>query len=153
LARDPSLRVTLLGTRTPADEVRADFEPAARARVQVVESYGRNELPALLAESQILLSASLAEGFSVAIPEGMAAGLAPVATALPGTRELVRDGENGLLVPPADAGALQAAVDRLVADPALLADLRANAHADVQALTWRRIAERNLDVYEKALAG
>jgi glycosyltransferase involved in cell wall biosynthesis len=90
LARDPSLRVTLLGTRTPADEVRADFEPAARARVRVVESYGRDELPALLADSQILLSASLAEGFSVAIPEGMAAGLAPVATALPGTRELRR---------------------------------------------------------------
>jgi glycosyltransferase involved in cell wall biosynthesis len=152
LARRPDARALLLGTRVPEREVLADFPERVRDRVQVVESYDRGELPGLLRPAQVLLSASLAEGFSLAIPEGMAAGLTPVATALPGTREIVRDGENGLLVPPADAGALEAALDRVLADPELLARLRRAAHSDAQELTWDRIARRNLDVYE-AVAG
>ena len=151
LARHPELRCILLGTRVRTDDVLAGFDEAVRERVEVVESYRREELPRLLAGAQVLLSASLAEGFSVALPEGMAAGLVPVATSLPGAREIVRDGENGLLVPPADAGALEEALDRVIGDPALLARLRARAHADVQELTWRRIAEQNLRLYEEAL--
>jgi glycosyltransferase involved in cell wall biosynthesis len=144
------VRVLLLGTRVTARRVLADFDESARASVRVVQSYERAELPSLLRDSQVLLSASLAEGFSVAIPEGMAAGLAPVASALPGTREIVRDGENGLLVPPRDSGALAEGVLRLAADRGLLERLRRAAHADAQELTWRRIAERNLEVYAEA---
>jgi glycosyltransferase involved in cell wall biosynthesis len=152
LTRRPELRATLLGTRVPADEVLRDFSAAVRGRVRVVPEYDRDRLPELLAGAQVLLSASLAEGFSVAIPEGMAAGLAPVASALPGTREILRHEENGLLVPPADAAALETALDRVVGDSALRARLRAAAHADAQRLTWHRIAERNLEVYERVLA-
>lgn len=151
LARRPDVRAFLLGTRVPEGEVLADFPDQVRDRVQVVESYDRAELPRLLRPAHVLLSASLAEGFSLAIPEGMAAGLAPVATSLPGTLEVVRDGENGLLVPPADAGALESALDRVLADLQLLARLRAAAHADAQELTWERIARRNLEVYEAVI--
>lgn len=50
------------------------------------------------------------EGIPVALMEAMAAGLAPVASRLSGIPELIEDGVNGLLVPPADAPALAAAV-------------------------------------------
>jgi len=152
LASRPELRAVLAGTRVPAAEVLAGFDAAVRPRVQIVESYRREELPRLLEGSQVLLSASLAEGFSVGIVEGMAAGLAPVATSLPGAREIVRDGENGLLVPPGDAAALESALDRALGDPELLARMRARAQADVQELSWRRVAAQNLAVYEEVLA-
>jgi glycosyltransferase involved in cell wall biosynthesis len=150
LARRPDVRAFLLGTRVPEREVLAEFPDPVRDRVEVIERYDRAELPRLLQQAHVLLSASLAEGFSLAIPEGMAAGLAPVATALPGTLEIVQNGENGLLVPPADAGALEAALDRVLADPQLLARLRTAAHADAQELTWERIARQNIEVYEAA---
>jgi glycosyltransferase involved in cell wall biosynthesis len=152
LGRRPEVRAVLLGTRVCPEDVLRDFPASVAGRVQVVPGYDRSELPQLLAGCHVLLSASLAEGFSVAIPEGMAAGLAPVVTSLPGTREIVRHEQNGLLVPPADAVALEMALDRVVGDRALLSRLRAAAHADAQGLTGRRIAERNLEIYEQVVA-
>ncbi len=103
LARRPEVSITYLGTRVAPDVVRAAHDPAARDRVTVVPSFDRAELPALLAGHAIAVTASLAEGFSLALPEVMACGLAPVATALDGAREIVTDGENGVLVAPGDA--------------------------------------------------
>jgi glycosyltransferase involved in cell wall biosynthesis len=151
LERRSDVSVLLLGTKVPEREVLADFGPSVRERVRVVESYDREELPGLLADSALLVSAALAEGFGLGILEGMAAGLAPVSSSLPGPREFVRDGENGLLVPPGDAGALEAALERLLDDRPLLERLRSAAHASAQELTWRRIAERNLELYERCL--
>jgi glycosyltransferase involved in cell wall biosynthesis len=152
LGRHPSASALLVGTQCPEQEALASFSAPVRDRIRVVPRYDREDLPRLLRGAHVLLSASLAEGFSVAVPEGMAAGLAPVATAIPGTREIVRDGVNGLLVPPRDSAALARGVERLLEDPALLERLRAAAHADAQSLGWPEITRRNLDVYERVLS-
>lgn len=151
LGRHPSARALLVGTRRPAQETLASFPAPVRDRIRVVPRYERSELPLLLRGAGVLLSASLAEGFSVALPEGMAIGLTPVATAIPGAREIVRDGVNGLLVPPRDSAALARGVERLLADPELLQRLRKSAQADAQALAWPEIARRNIEVYGRVL--
>ena len=143
-------RAVLLGTRTPPGTVLEAFPEPVRERVTVIPEYDRSELPDLLADAQVLLSASLAEGFSLALPEAMACGLAPVATDLPGAREVVRHDENGLLVPPGDSVALGRTLCSLARDRERLERLRRAAHATAQALTWRRMAEGNLAVYERA---
>lgn len=71
----------------------------------------------------IVTSAGKMEGIPVCLMEALACELPVVATRLSGTPELVKDGETGLLVPPADAGALASAVERLIRDPALRARL------------------------------
>jgi glycosyltransferase involved in cell wall biosynthesis len=152
LDRDPAAQVSLLGTRTPAQAVLSDFPEPVRDRVGVVPDYRHEELPNLLAHHQVAVSASLAEGFSLALPEAMACGLAPVASAISGAREIVREGQNGLLVAPRDAGALADAVQRLAEDPALLERLRRAAHTTAQELSWRRIADESLAAYESGLA-
>ncbi len=65
----------------------------------------------------IFVLPSLSEGLSSAILSAMAASLPVVATEVGGIPELVRHGENGLLVPPADAGALARAIETLLDDP------------------------------------
>jgi glycosyltransferase involved in cell wall biosynthesis len=58
-----------------------------------------------------------------------------VATAVGGVGRLVRDGVNGLLVPPGDAAALARAVERLLADPALAARLATAGQEAARPLT------------------
>lgn len=77
----------------------------------------RTDVQALLRGMTISVMPSLSEGLSNVILESMAAGLPVVATRTGGNPELVADGITGFLVPPADAGALAASIERLLARP------------------------------------
>jgi glycosyltransferase involved in cell wall biosynthesis len=92
----------------------------------------RSDVPDLLRALDVFVLPSYSEGLSLALLEAMAGGLPVIATAVGGTPEVVSDGVTGLLIPPQDAGALTAALQRLLADPALAARLGANARREVQ---------------------
>ncbi len=70
-----------------------------------------------LSRFDIFVLPSLSEGLSSAILNAMAASLPVIATEVGGIPELIRDGENGLLVPPADSKALARALDDLISNP------------------------------------
>jgi glycosyltransferase involved in cell wall biosynthesis len=76
-------------------------------------------LPAL----DVFVLASRREGLSKALMEAMLAGLPVVATNVVGNRELIRDGENGLLVSHADPPAISEAIVRILLDPGLARSL------------------------------
>src|SRR4029077_14940298 len=79
----------------------------------------RADVPALLAGVNVAVMPSLNEALSNALLESMAAGAPLVATRVGGPPEAITDGENGLLVPPGDSGALAAAVEQMIASPHL----------------------------------
>lgn len=81
------------------------------------------ELFELYDRSDVFVLASHTEGFPQSLLEAMARGLPVVSTSVGGVPRVVRDGENGLLVPPDDSAALAAALERVVSDPALAARL------------------------------
>jgi len=76
----------------------------------------RSDIPELLANAHIVCLPSYREGLPKALLEALAAGRAVVATDVPGCREAVRHGVNGLLVPPRDARALAEALATLIQD-------------------------------------
>jgi len=125
-------------------------------RERVPEALGwirRPELERLLAGAAVVACPSRREGFGVACAEAMAYGRAVVASDVGGLRDLVRDGETGLLVPPRDPAALRAALDRLLGDPDLRARLGAAAREHVRELCdWNRITAETIAVYRCALA-
>lgn len=97
------LRV-LAGERGVADRV--EFRPFA------------DDVTALYREASVVVCPSvLPEPFGLVVLEAMTAGRAVVASDHGGPRELVVDGETGLLVPPGDASALAAALGALLDDP------------------------------------
>ncbi|MEG4861693.1 glycosyltransferase family 4 protein, partial [Microcoleus sp. K1-B6] len=151
LARYPQVKVSFLGTGCSEAEVHADFEPAVRDRIRVIPRYSQDTLPDLLRGHHIKLFPTLSEGFSLALTETMACGLAPVTTTTPGPMEIVRDGHNGILVPARDSQAIEQALERLVTDRPYLEQLRRNAYATAQHYSWERIARHNLAFYEEAL--
>lgn len=92
-----------------------------------------DDVAGVLASLDVFALPSLTEGMPLSLMEAMAAGVAVVATAVGGVPELVRDGENGLLVEePSDIAALSAAIARLLAHPTLRADLAQNAARTVK---------------------
>jgi glycosyltransferase involved in cell wall biosynthesis len=107
-------------------------EGEERAALEVLCAHlgvaGRVQLPGLterpgqwVQEADIFVLSSRYESFGNVITEAMVAGLPVIAFECPwGPGEILRDGEDGLLVPPEDVGALAAAIRRLILD----ADLR-----------------------------
>ena len=152
LARYPQVEVSFIGTGCPEAQVYDDFDPSLHDRIRVVPRYKHETLPELLRGHHIKLFPTLSEGFSVALMEAIACGLAPVTTTTPGPMEVVRDGDNGILVPPRDSEAIVQALERLITDRPYLEKLRRNAYATAQKYSWQRIASDNLTLYEAALS-
>ncbi len=95
---------------------------AARGLAGQVRLLGdRSDVARLLRGFDAFVLPSLSEGYSIALLEACATALPIVATQVGGNAEIVRDGVNGLLVPPRDRAALAQALRRVLADNALAA--------------------------------
>jgi glycosyltransferase involved in cell wall biosynthesis len=92
----------------------------------------RRVLELFRAADASLLSSSW-ENFPHTVVEALAVGTPVIATRTGGVSEVVRDGQNGLVVEPNDVGALAAAIERFFGDSELAARLRANAASSVAA--------------------
>jgi len=117
-AEAPRLRLAMLGGGPLLEAARATLAQAGRAG-QAWLPGDRTDVASLLPHFDVFALPSLAEGISNTLLEAMACGCAPVATQVGGNPELVADGVNGLLVPPAEPQALATALARLVMDPSL----------------------------------
>jgi glycosyltransferase involved in cell wall biosynthesis len=84
---------------------------------------------AAVADAWVYVQPSRSESYGLALAEARALGLPVVATDVPGLRDQVADGEDGLLVPPEDPAALAAALARLLADRPLAGRLGTAARA------------------------
>ena len=112
----------------------------------------RLDVPAVMRGLDVLVLASDAEPCGRVLLEAMASGTAIVATNTGGTPELVRDGKEGLLVPPRDASALADAIERLVRQSDQRTALgRAGVTRATETFTIRSHVARTLQVYDWVL--
>jgi glycosyltransferase involved in cell wall biosynthesis len=101
----------------------------------------------------LYVATSLKEGLPLAPLEAMAAGLAIVATDVPGHRDVVARGETGLLVPPEDAASLAEAIATLASDAEWRHQMgRAGRRRVAEHFTVQHMVERTASVYRGALA-
>lgn len=150
-SRYPKLVLRIVGQN---QELRDHYEQRCR-ELGIVDrvSYGAlasNDLIEAYRSADIFVQPSLVECFPITIAEAMACGLPVVATDVGGVRDEV--GEGGIVVPPSDAGALAAAIDRLVADAQLRSELGDLALSRARRLLDARdVAQRHLALYERIL--
>ncbi|MFI2229008.1 glycosyltransferase family 4 protein [Nocardia testacea] len=129
LRHRPAVVQVVGGTFFGEQDYRARLEHTATALDLPVEFTGHVDDPGpYFARADIAVHCSvLAEPFGQVVVEAMAAGCAVVAADAGGPAEVLRPGIDGLLTPPGDPAALAAALDRLIADPALRTRLSAAA--------------------------
>lgn len=108
----------------------------------------REDVPQLLADSDVFVLPSRSEAFPGSLVEAMAAGLPVVATAVGGNPELVQHGHNGLLVEPDDAQAVAASIRHLIDSPVRAAELGRAARASVERrFSFERMVSAFEDLY------
>jgi glycosyltransferase involved in cell wall biosynthesis len=146
------VRLTVLGPGLPSADVLRSFTSAARPYVTVIERVAEDRVVAEYRRHDALLFPSTYEGFGLVALEAMSQALPIVATPVGCVRDLLRDGETGILVPPRDSAAIARAVRRLSDSPAERVRMGAAAATAVAEMSWRRTAARTLDVYRRALS-
>jgi len=154
--RGVTTRVELVGEPdpdNPASHSAAELE--AWQREGIVAWRGRSDaMPAVLAAAHVVcLPTVYGEGVPKILIEAAASGRAIVASDWPGCREIVRHGENGLLVPPRDPAALADALERLLRDDDLRRRMAAaGARIAGADFSLEQVTEATLALYRRARA-
>jgi phosphatidylinositol alpha 1,6-mannosyltransferase len=144
----PGVRVVVVGAGPALPALRRVLPRA----VFLGERHGA-QLARIYASLDVFVHTGPFETFGQAVQEAQASGLAVVAPAAGGPLDLVTPERTGLLVPPCDAGAVRAAVARLVADPQLRADLGQAARAGVADRTWASVGDELIGHYAAVHSG
>jgi glycosyltransferase involved in cell wall biosynthesis len=121
----PRAVLTIAGDGSRKTALERMVESLGLGNVDFVSAVEHDRMPSLLRKHHIYVSASLSDTTSVSLLEAMACGVFPVVSDIPANREWIRDGENGLLFPPRDDGALAESVVQAFHDH----DLRTGATA------------------------
>ena len=156
-AQGRRIRFLLAGASDPGNPA-AVPEAAVRSWVDegIVEWIGHvDDMPALFASSDVfVLPSYYREGLPKSLIEAAACATPLITTDMPGCRDVVIDGVDGLIVPPRDADALGTAIARLLDAPELARKLGLAARAKTLAAFDERIViRRTLETYEEVLDG
>ncbi len=101
-------------------------------------------------QADIFVLPSEREGMPLVLLEAMAMALPIVATNVTGSRDVVRDSENGLLVPYNDADAFRAALLRISSDPKLYKKLSQTSRKMAEQYSWSKVAAQFKNIYKAA---
>lgn len=156
LRHDAQLVICGHGDQTPALKALAAASPASD-RIVFPGRVDAQELSRLYARCTVFCLPSIVdsrgdtEGLGTVPLEAYAHGRPVVCSSVGGIPDVVDDGETGFLVPPSDPDALAAALDRLLADPALAARMGEAGRALVRGrFSWPELARRIEEVWIRA---
>jgi len=150
-ARKLSFSMTFAGPGVPANEILRFFGDALAEHVTIRDVVPAQRMQELYAEHDIFVFPSLMEGLPSVLLEAMAGGMPVITTETCGMPDVVEDGFNGLLIPPADARALEEGIMRLANSEGLRARLGTAASNSMKRYTWENSALRVESLFLRVL--
>ena len=147
--KNPQIKGLFVGEGDMENQVE-EYINKHRMQDYIYRSPFRTDVPDILSCIDVYCLPSLWEGLSIALLEAMAMGKAIIATPTDGTKEIIRNGENGLLIPINDPSALTDAIYRFYNDRCLMDKCRKGARDYVvERLNAKRVAESVSRIYSK----
>jgi glycosyltransferase involved in cell wall biosynthesis len=119
--------------------------------IKFTGKYKNEDLPILLKNVWIVVVPSTSEALGIVAIEAMSCGVPVVASNTGGLKEIIKDGENGFLVPPDDHIALANALLKLINNPNLRRSMGNSAMDFARTLTPKIITERTSGIYKNVL--
>jgi len=147
----PGITMTVAGCLASEKEVKAHFTPSAGDKVRVIPFVKRAEMLNIYMACDVFVFPSLVEGMPLTLLEAMATGMPVVTTNTCGMADIVEDGANGRLVPPADANTLATAVEQLLGSSDMRRQLGLAGQETVRSYTWGQVARKLEKVLELAV--
>jgi len=147
----PQFRLVLIGDgpdRKNLEDLAQEL--GIQKRVTFTGSLSFTETPSYMKAANLFGFASITETQGLATLEAMAAGLPVVAVDASGTRDILKNGQQGYLVEN-DANALAAGIKKLLSNPDRMQKFAAAAYKKAQSFNIEKLTERLLDVYEQAI--
>ena len=144
-------RLTVIGAERE-DVLHYLADPELMRWIDVPGRVSGDRLWSALHEADVLCAPSLSgESFGMVLTEAFAAGTPVIASAIAGYSDVVADGVDGILVPPADPQRLAEELQRVHHEPKRLRAMGEAARRSAQRYAWPRVADRVTEVYEKAI--
>jgi phosphatidylinositol alpha-mannosyltransferase len=141
-------RLTVIGA-DPEDVCRLVADPDVLSHIDVLGKVSDSVLWRHLGDADLLCAPSLAgESFGMVLIEAMAAGTPVIASGIAGYSDVVTDGVDGVLVPPADPQALAEELQLLAHEPERLTAMGEAGRKSAERYAWPRIADEVKQVYE-----
>lgn len=145
-------RLTVIGAE-PQDIERYLADPDLLEHIDARGRVADDELWGALHEADVLCAPSLSgESFGMVLTEAFTAGTPVIASNIAGYNDVVSDGVDGVLVPPADPQRLAEELQRAHHEPQRLREMGEAARRSAQRYAWPRIADQVMTVYERAIA-
>ncbi len=150
----PQVRLVVVGEGPERARCEALLTGSARQAVRFLGRVDHDVLPRCHASADVYVSPALGgESFGIVLLEAMAAGVAVVASDIPGYRSVLRDRQQGRLVPPGDPAALADVLGAVLDDPAARRAMGRAGRRSADAHDWPVIADRAAAVYDRVVAG
>ncbi|RKY68545.1 MAG: glycosyl transferase [Candidatus Latescibacterota bacterium] len=148
--RFPQVRFLIVGEGKEAGKLKKLSAELDLKRWVIFTGF-RKDIPRLLSIFDVFVVSSYLEGLCTSILDAMVAGVPVVATQAGGIPEVIKDGENGVLVPPRDPERLAGAVLRVLNDPELAHRLVETGYSRVREFSAERMANKTEEVYRSVL--
>ena len=146
----PDVRVWIASDGPQTAELKTRF--ASDSRIEWLGRISDSEKISRMGRASVFCAPSLhGESFGVVLLEAMAAGTPVVASNLDGYRNVATDDETALLVETGNVAGLASALARVLVDPRLAARLTANGREHAQRFSMDALADRYIEMYERAL--
>jgi phosphatidylinositol alpha-mannosyltransferase len=144
-------RLTVIGAERD-DVLRYLADPELMKSIDIRGRVAGEDLWRQLHEADVLCAPSLSgESFGMVLTEAFAAGTPVIASEIAGYSDVVTDGVDGILVPPADPQRLAEELQRVHYEPERLREMGVAARRSAQRYAWPHVADEVTAVYEKAI--
>lgn len=136
----PEVMLTMVGPDRGDGSLQRAMAAAARLgvahRLRVIDGVPKEKVGEVLSDADVFVNTTNVDNTPVSVMEAMACGLCVVSTNVGGIPDLLDDGRDGILVPPADARALADGILRILRDPALATRLSGNGRRKAELFDW-----------------